>query len=365
MMQDIVNAAAPVVVSYTGPCDIVASPTAFYGLRACGASQLGGTTKAVRLRRASDSTACDFDINTSGNLDGTDSGCSLGGGLSLATFATQDATATCTISTTTATCTGASSTPHVGSTVTGTGVTNPCYVTAVGTFTGGAGTATVNGNGAASPCGTISVGETMTFTYGLYGTEWYDQSSNGYNVVQATAGNQPQLLPTCISTLPCFSFVSANSQYFTGTLTSIGGQPYTASMVIERVGNTAAFNTVFGYNNLVQWGFSSTANKVLLYAGSVLSETAADLAPHAYQGVINTTSSATNVDGTETTGLSAGSAVISTSANFWGVGSKSGSSSPGNYVQGFVGEAGLWPVAATPTNRGSLHTNQSAYWGTP
>ena len=70
-------------VTYTGPGDVVSGATVWYGLRAYNAANLNGTTKALNLIRASDNTACDFDIATTGGLGNSDAGCSLGGGLTL------------------------------------------------------------------------------------------------------------------------------------------------------------------------------------------------------------------------------------------------------------------------------------------
>ena len=363
MMPDIVfatsNAAAP---AYTGPGDIVASATAWWGLRAYDAAVAAtGTTKAANLRRASDNTACDFDIATSGALGTSDSGCSLGGGLSLASFATQDATATCTISTTTATCTGASSTPHQFSTITGAGITQPCYAGSVGTFTSGAGTVTVSANSsAASPCGTISVGETLTFTYGLFVAELYDQTAHGYNVSQATAGAQPQLLPACLvsGTLPCMSFAGATHNLTLGSF-AVVSQPMTLSMVAIR---TNAFTTAGEPFSTFSSGgtysaFSATANTVFVSAGTTFNATQADSTLHAFNALISGSSSVWNVDGTETTGSAGANA---TTANL-GIGASNTGANP---MTGYLGEVGLWPSGFSQANRTSVCGNQATYYST-
>ena len=154
--------------SYTGPGDIVSGATARYGLRAYNGAYAAATSKAVSLRRASDNTTCDFNVATSGALGVSASGCSAGTGLSLAAFATTDATCTGTAAaSTTLTVTGCSSTPHVGSTITGTGFTQPVYATAV-SVAAGSGTITMN------TAQTVTAAST-TLTYGLYIPTWYDQ----------------------------------------------------------------------------------------------------------------------------------------------------------------------------------------------
>jgi hypothetical protein len=54
---------------YSGPCDVVAKPRAWWGLRACGAANLSGTTKAINIRRVSDNSTTDVVIRTDGSLD--------------------------------------------------------------------------------------------------------------------------------------------------------------------------------------------------------------------------------------------------------------------------------------------------------
>ena len=179
--------------TYSGPGDIVSGATAWYGLRAYNAAYATGSNKAINVRRASDNTTQDFLILASGALDIA----------SANTFAGTDATCTGTISSTTLTCASASSTPHAGSTLTGTGITQPSYIVSCGTFTGGAGTCTLNASQ------TVSVGETITMQYGLYVTEAYDQSGNTHHATQATAADQPHLLPTCVNALPCLAYSSS------------------------------------------------------------------------------------------------------------------------------------------------------------
>ncbi len=341
-------------VTYTGPGDIVSGATAWYGLRAYNAAYAAAKGKSVNLRRASDNTTCDFDINTSGNLGGTDSGCGTGTGLSLAAFATQDATCTGTIASTTLTCASASSTPHAGSTLTGGGLTQPSYIVSCGTFTGGAGTCTLNA------AQTVSVGETITMTYGLYVTEAYDQSGANHcssapcNVTQATAGSQPQLFPTCINSNPC---MGGNGSEFLNYGTTVTNQPLTIASVAERSSGTNA-GIIFGG----QQGpyFNLSANAVNQYYGSTPSATSAtDKVPHSLIFVANGASSAIYVDNT------------STSDNP-GAGNFPGSAQAGLFSEnagtsvltGYIAEAGMWGSAFNSTQAGNMCHNQYTYWGT-
>jgi hypothetical protein len=329
------------VTTYQGPGDVVSGATAWYGLRAYNAAYASpGTNKSVNLRRASDNASCDFVIATTGGLGGTASACSQGSGLSLAAFATTDATASCTIATTTATCTGASSTPHIGSTISTTGataVTQPCYVTAVGTFTGGAGTLTVAGNGATSPCGTISVAETLTLTYGLYIAEAYDQSGSGLNLSQATAGTQPELLPSCINSLPCLLF--SGSQGVSGATLTASAQPWT---FVAAASNVTAAGDVISTSGTFENRLEFTATSAVgTYAGSgpVTAATVAN-SFDTMIGVANGSSGSISVDAAITSG-NAGSNTLTSRGTTLNLGTGSTATLNGKILEGGVYGSGL------------------------
>lgn len=86
MNKTIVNFGSKASISYTGPCDIVSSVEAWYGLRACGSANAIAHTAAINIVRASDSTATDIHVLSNGNLD-------------TATAATFCTATTCTIKT--------------------------------------------------------------------------------------------------------------------------------------------------------------------------------------------------------------------------------------------------------------------------
>lgn len=326
--------------SYTGPGDIVASATAWYGLRGYNGAYATGSNKSINVRRASDNTTQDINILSTGALDITTAN----------TFAGTDATASCTIATTTATCTGASSTPHVGSTITGSGVTNPCFATAVGTFIGGAGTVTLGGVGT-SPCGTIAVAATMTFQYGLYVTEAYDQSGNAHPITQGTAANQPELLPLCINSLPCMNLLTRGAIQLAGTITSVN-QPYSLASVMERTGS---FSSNSGYITTSNGAIFSTtsANTLAVYCGaSTPSITANDSVWHSASGVCSGLNSVIYADAVTTTGSSG------VSASGTAIGIAIGT----NPFAGNITEAGMWPLALSPTQQTNLCKNDQAYY---
>jgi hypothetical protein len=348
--------------SYIGPGDSVSGAAAWYGLRAYNAANLNGTTKAVNLIRASDSTACDFDIAASGGLGLSDSGCSLGGGLTLSAFATQDATATCVFSNVsfTVACTGASSTPHVGSQITGAGVIQPCFVTAVGTFTAGAGNVTI-ANGSSTgflSCGTLSA-ESVTFTYGLFVAKWYDLTGNGNTLLQATGGAQPYLMQSIFGALPAVvnnGFLPATMKL---TISSVS-DPITISAVAIRYSNPGGLQTIMGFHaagNLIG-GFGSGTSIAAVSESSTLTASATDAASHALQFVGNGATSSINVDGAITSG-SSGTATSGATILSFGA-----SNTAAATFAGAVGEAGFYASALSTPNQALLCHNQFAYWGT-
>lgn len=328
--------------TYTGPIDVVASPTFCYSLRACsGALAATGTTKSVNIRRASDNSTQDIVILTSGDID-------IAG---YNTFVGTDATASCTISGTSMACTGASATLHVNDLVTGVGITNSCLVTA----TNGSTTATVSLAGTSTSCGTVSVAETVTFQVAGFPPTWYDQTTNAKNAAQATAGSQPQFLPLGgpTSTKPAIEF--SNGPFMTQVTYTLT-QPFTFSAVT--IGLNAANN---------QELLRSVDPTFLRYAGNTTVQMFAGAGPlatvstvwHAFQVLFSGASSTINVDGTDNNNGTPGTNGVTGTPC---IGCTPGGTEPFN---GQMSEFLAYPVGFTSGNRASMHTNQAAYWGTP
>lgn len=329
------------VSSYTGPIDVVASPTAWYGLRAGSAAIAAtGTQKSVNVRRASDNATQDILILTSGDFDVA----------SYNTFVGTDATASCTIAGTAAACTGATATLHVGDLITGVGVTDPCIVT----VTNGSTTATVVVAGKGTTCGTVSVAETVTFQVAGLLPTWYDQTGSARNSTQPTAGTQPQLLPICLNSKPCVFFAGAN--YLTIAAGTQISQPNTLTTVAQR---TALFtNFQIAEMNATEVEFNNGANLWSLFAGSRFTASATDSAWHVGIGVANGASSVLNIDGIDTAG--------NAGAGQMGQGASSGAQIAGTFpVTGYITENGVWAgTGFTSGNRTNVCHNTFLYWAT-
>lgn len=336
---------------YVGPGDIASGASEGGGVRAYNAAFATGSNNGMEVRRFSDSSLQNILILSNGSLDMA----------TALTFAGTDATASCTVAATTGTCTGASSTPHVGSTVAGTGVTQPCVVTAVGTFTGGAGTVTLAGKsgagGASNPCGTVGSAVTLTFTYGLSVHTLYHQPSGGHDFVQTTNSKQPQLLPNAVGSVPCMNFVAANSQELISSASiTTSSQPFSAEGV-------ASWGTAASQGNIMATSGSnsfqmSTYNAQALFDVNNTGPNPTGLTPnipYVLSGLASTTAGVLNANGTDTTtntgtGTANGSLAI-------------GSYSGGGYTDACIYEVYLFPSTSfTSTQRNNLSTNGLTYF---
>lgn len=334
---------------YTGPGDIVASASIWVSCtRGYSTAYSTGTNKACNARRASDNSTQDINILSNGNLDVA----------SYNTFVGTDATGTCTIATTTLSCTGLGSTLHANDLITGTGITNPCILSSPGSLVGGAQTATAQIAGTTNSCGTVSVGETVVAQVAAFATKAYDQSGNSHDASQATAGNQPQVLPVCINNQPCLYLIAASAQGLTSSTNVSASQPFTQSFVVQFIGSGVQ-SPLFVTGNVVCVDHSG-ANTVQLFAGSFGGAvTVNDSTWNSFQAIFNGASSVEFVNGTSHSqspgagNLAAGTVTVG------------GSSSCGGAINGTMGEIGLWGSGFSAGNQSSMHANQSAFYGTP
>lgn len=333
---------------YTGPGDVVSSATGFYSCsRGYSAAYSTGSNKGCNLRRASDNTTQDINILSNGDFDTA----------SANSFAGTDAT--CQGSTTglsvTIAFTSCSATPKAADTVTGSGISQPEYLTACGSFVGGAGSCTL------TTAQNIGVAETVTMQVALFVTEAYDQSGNTFHVTQGTAATQPQWLPSCISSKPCFRFLG--SQLLFDATTADLAQPNTVTAVAQRTGAFTSTSVIIGSGisggqNSAMGGLNSTNTLYEYNNGSTVSVTASDSVTHAYAAVFNGASSALVVDGVNT------NETVGSLAFFSGVFIGNVASGGGQQFTGDVEEAGLWGSAFNGTQKTNMCHNQFIYYGT-
>lgn len=343
----LLQAHAAAASGYTGPGDVVGSAVVWYGLRGYSAAYAApGTGNSVNVRRASDNATQDIVILTTGAVDIA----------SYNTFVGTDATASCTVAGTSAACTGASATIHVGDPVTGTGLTNPCVVTA----TNGSTTATISLAGTTTSCGTVAVAATFTFQVAGFLPTIYDQSSNTRNCIQATSGTQPQLFPLGGGTgglLPTILYKSTNC---TTSATVTVSQPNTWQTMAQRASNFTTSQTMVGSSTKQVLQYKSSTNAISVFAGSSTTATASDSAYHALMAIVNGASSTLNVDDTPGT-VSAGANALST--NTISICTDGFGTSNCNAV--LQGEQALWASGLNSTQQTNICHNVRLYWGTP
>ena len=332
--------------SYTGPGDVVSGATAWYGLRAYNAAYATGSNKAINIRRASDNTTTNIVILSNGNLDIATAN----------TFAGTDATcqgSTTGLSTTIA-FTSCSSTPNAADTVSGTGISQPESIVSCGSFVAGAGTCTL------TTAQNIAVAETVTMQVAMFVTEAYDQSGNSRNILQATVADQPQLLPLCVNSLPCMTFVGATPQGLSGGTLPSQAVPWTMNGVAKENPTSGAtediISTSGSFENLM--GFLGT-NLLGGNAGSNFSAAAStNNVWHAASFIPNTgTTGLVNIDGVQSTGTTGTNNLTArgTTINLGTGGSGS--------LTGSITEAGIWPSGFSSGNQTLVCKNQQAYYG--
>ena len=186
------------------------------------------------------------------------------------------------------------------------------------------------------------------------------------NLVQATAANQPQLVFSCKGSLPCLQY-NGNSMTMSGTIGSIS-PPLSYSLVANVLGDNGSINTevlasagTVSINANVQ---RNTGNDWLIATdgNATAGQSATDATWHSGQFVFSTTVNASvlNIDGTETTGDTAGSAGGYTTAGTSGFAAISN-----YYMNGYQGEWRIDTTAWSSGTRTALCHNTRLYWSTP
>lgn len=189
----------------------------------------------------------------------------------------------------------------------------------------------------------------------------YDQGSLGANMVNSVVAVEPTLVFNCLGTLPCLTFLASATQVLRSTWTA-QAQPLNYTSVANRTGAFTTLSTVFGSGNSVQLGFNSAVSSIFIFAGTLVSETGhPDSAWHNVQETFTGASSAINIDGTDTTGISVGTNGLSAGSSASNIGASGAAS---NFFTGSWAESGWAAGTWTSAQRGALCHNQYTYWGT-
>jgi hypothetical protein len=182
------------------------------------------------------------------------------------------------------------------------------------------------------------------------------------DAIQQTNANRPLLIQNCPSAgLFCAQFANASN-----TFVDVGNTPstnpvFSISHVSNRTSAAGSGNIIITNSSISALAYyPSSANTASCFGTSGLTATATDNTFHAIQCVINTVSSKINIDGSTTTGSVTGTDFFDGII----IGAQ-GSGSPTWGMNGDISEIGLKIAVFSSTEINNLHSNQSAYWGTP
>lgn len=190
--------------------------------------------------------------------------------------------------------------------------------------------------------------------------EAYDQSGNGWHILQGTVGNQPGLTLNCLNSLPCIVTTTSSS---IGLLAGSNITPATGLVTLDGVFDRSVGTATTTYvrengssgNRLI--GQSGVANKVqAVGSAGTLAATANDATWHSILGIIasGASASAVDVDGTTTTGTITTPATAAGSAAITG-----GATTAEEMEAGFVDNVALNSTQLTNVCR----NEQAAYGG--
>jgi hypothetical protein len=324
-----------------GPGDIIPGAYFWGGLRGYSAAYAAtGTGLGVNVRRASDNTRQDIVILQNGALDIATAN----------TFAGTDATCTGSmVGTTTLTVSSCTSgTLKVSDTITGAGIVQPMFITAIGTCGAPPGTCTVN---AAQTFGS----QTITAQVALFLHDIYDQSGNNRGLTQGTNATEPQLLPNCVSGLPCAYFAGAQN-IFAGPSPVGISQPYYTSTTKNLT--SAVAGTLFSPSTNTNTPNVITTSTVweLFCSGMAVGNASTLNTWYTGNGTWNGASSSFISNGTSASGTVCASQWNTVMAWGWNQGGSN------NFMVGYSTEVGFWLGDKTSSNV-ALDANQRAYWG--
>jgi hypothetical protein len=180
----------------------------------------------------------------------------------------------------------------------------------------------------------------------------YDQTGNGNDFVQATPSTMPAIVFAAVNSLPAINCGTTGTTLLVATAATFSTTNFSQSAVYIRTTGTA-LGGAFGSVSTGGLGSGSGANLAAINNGSAVTEAATDNAWHGLNATFSSTaaSDALNVDGLDNTGLSAGTAGMSSAALRF-------CRSIGAQLLGRITEGGFWSSTSfNATQRGNLYTN--------
>lgn len=178
----------------------------------------------------------------------------------------------------------------------------------------------------------------------------YDQTGSARDWTNTTAATQPVLVFAAVNSLPAMGCNGTTTIIATPNITQ--AQPWSAHAVYNRTSGTAVGTALgAGSGGTLIIGADVGANKGRVSAGGPVGYTATDAAWHGVSLLANGVSSADNVDGVDSSPISAGTVAFSANAMRF-------CTDNANFLNGRVAEGGLWGSALNSTQRGAIYTNQ-------
>lgn len=200
--------------------------------------------------------------------------------------------------------------------------------------------------------------------------QWLDQSGNGANCSQATAGKRPTLNLNVTNNKPSAVFVNASGQRLEGAF-SYSGTPGTAFYVFrdtsgatnERIISTAtASGTSDNPGGCV---FSSTSSLTILAfsAGSLITGPAYTLnAFHTGSTAFDGAACVINNDGATTT---TADAIAFPAVTVYDIGGDTSDANTGGFFQGDICFAAIWKSFVTLPSQAVIRASLKTFYGTP
>lgn len=210
--------------------------------------------------------------------------------------------------------------------------------------------------------------------------KWYDQIGsvicNGgvstCEMVQATAGNQPELITSCDGLAYCIRFTAATAHCLRATKNdNADAQPYSMTAVTYRNGNqSASYGSIYTIGVLAASGsvYHFFSGGATLTAGERQGATAgvttaiANATWYSTQIRFNGASSVHRYNGTEAT-VTLGATTLGNGGNdTWSSGGNNACGA-GSYLNGNMVEVAYSPTGWDATARAAVENNQRTYWG--
>lgn len=215
--------------------------------------------------------------------------------------------------------------------------------------------------------GSLDTATILGLGYAVSVTKLYDQTNNGYHLIQTTLANMPSLTLSGIGGLPVMTFTGGSQGLKSTTSQTAQAQPIVAVTYVKRTGDfTTQADILQASQGGIQCLFASSANTAGSYSGtSVPTVSVTDSHWHSLIYLFNGTSSDIFVDGSS-------NAPLGSNPGTNGILSGTGIGKPflmgddstggGNPLKATITEGGWWPsdISASVS---ALRTNQQNYWG--